>query len=195
MHASNSINSVLLGFLTFARLQDHGIVGGYLIVNHLGRPVEFHCSAPVQANRAQQILFGPTLRAYVCSEMIGPSLLQSTRLAPVVVVTDDADLGPVQAHCSAPILRLVPLAGLPGSSRDDLPATDPDPQDRQEGAKAAAGSSAETFAWNQYACRAFDVTWALRAETLVTEMGITWDLLEPIERIRAAISEAHSAAA
>ena len=45
-----------LGFLTILEHDQLGYVGGYLILNSAGRPLEFHCSAPVKPNRAQQIL-------------------------------------------------------------------------------------------------------------------------------------------
>src|SRR4051812_23172961 len=54
-----------LGFLTVVEDEQQGLVGGYLLLNPLGRPVEFHCTAPVKPNRAQQILYGPTLRPYL----------------------------------------------------------------------------------------------------------------------------------
>ena len=50
-----------IGFLTVTRDLEQGLFGGYLLLNALGRPLEFHCTAPVRPNRAQEILYGPTL--------------------------------------------------------------------------------------------------------------------------------------
>ena len=50
-----------LGFLTVVEHPQHGLFGGYLLLNHGGRPLEFHCTAPIKPNRAQEILYGPTL--------------------------------------------------------------------------------------------------------------------------------------
>lgn len=77
-----------LGFLTVTRDPDQGLFGGYLILNVLGRPLEFHCTAPVRPNRAQAILYGPTLDPYLLGERIGHTLLEKGRVAPRVVFTD-----------------------------------------------------------------------------------------------------------
>ena len=52
------------GFLTAVDTPTHGLFGGYLVVDSLGRPLEFHCTAPVKVTRAQQILYAdePVLR-------------------------------------------------------------------------------------------------------------------------------------
>ena len=54
---------------------EQGLFGGYLVLNLLGRPLEFHCTAPVRPNRAQEILYGPTLDPYLCGERIGQTLV------------------------------------------------------------------------------------------------------------------------
>ena len=75
-----------LGFLTVLEHDEHGLVGGYLLLNMAGRPLEFHCTVPVRPNRAQQILFGPTLRPYLYGEQIGQALLAK-------MLRDDRALG------------------------------------------------------------------------------------------------------
>jgi len=77
-----------IGFLTVARDADQGLLGGYLVLNSLGRPLEFHCTAPVRPNRAQAILYGPTLDPYLCGERIGQTLLEKSKVAPKIVLTD-----------------------------------------------------------------------------------------------------------
>src|SRR4051812_23734213 len=49
-----------LGFLSVLQ-ENGGFLGGYLVTNYWGRPVEFRLSTAVQPNRVQQILYGPTL--------------------------------------------------------------------------------------------------------------------------------------
>ena len=44
-----------------------------MLLNLAGRPLEFHCTAPVKPNRVQQILYGPSLQPYLYGEQIGPS--------------------------------------------------------------------------------------------------------------------------
>jgi hypothetical protein len=80
--------SLTLGFLTVVEHEQHGFFGGYLLLNANGRPLEFHCTAPVKPNRAQEILYGPTLLPYLCGEQIGQTLISKSPTKPVVVCTD-----------------------------------------------------------------------------------------------------------
>ena len=70
MTASGSKAMPTVGFLTVQSFADVGLIGGYLLLNPLGRPLEFHCTAPVRPNRAQEILYGPTLAPYLYGEQI-----------------------------------------------------------------------------------------------------------------------------
>src|SRR5437868_2975525 len=56
-----------LGFLTVLH-ETNGYLGGYLVTNNWGRPLEFRLSTAVQPNRIHQILYGGTLEAYICRE-------------------------------------------------------------------------------------------------------------------------------
>ena len=62
--------SINLGFLGVQR-EPAGYVGGYLVTNRWGRPLEFRLSSPVLPNKVQQILYGPTLEPYLCHTYIG----------------------------------------------------------------------------------------------------------------------------
>ena len=55
-----------LGFLTVLN-EPSGYLGGYLVTNVWGRPLEFRLSTAVQPNRVQQILYGSTLATSAAS--------------------------------------------------------------------------------------------------------------------------------
>jgi hypothetical protein len=76
-----------LGFLTILH-EATGYVGGYLVTNLWGRPLEFRLSSAVQPNRIQQILYGGTLQPYICADLIGKTLLDRTTTAAQVIFTD-----------------------------------------------------------------------------------------------------------
>ncbi|HEY1860697.1 MAG TPA: hypothetical protein VGG61_10105, partial [Gemmataceae bacterium] len=71
MTATTTLN---LGFLTVVR-DANGFLGGYLVTNQWGRPLEFRLSTALQPNRVQQILYGDTLEPYLCAEVIAKTLL------------------------------------------------------------------------------------------------------------------------
>jgi hypothetical protein len=77
-----------VGFLSVLQ-EPGGFVGGYLVTNAWGRPLEFRLSSAVQPNRIQQVLYGDTLPAYVCGELIGKTLIDKTATPAPWIVTDN----------------------------------------------------------------------------------------------------------
>ncbi len=62
----------ILGFITTRSHRDHGYFGGLLLINTLGRPLEFHCTLPILPSRAQSILYGTSLDGfYVANRLHG----------------------------------------------------------------------------------------------------------------------------
>ncbi len=79
-----------LGFLTVLDHPRLGLIGGFLILNAMGRPLEFHCTTPVKANRAQEILYGNTLEPYLYGEQIARTLISRAKTPVGFVVTNVA---------------------------------------------------------------------------------------------------------
>ena len=94
----------LIGFLTVIEPREGVLIGGYLILNSKARPIEFHCTAPVQPNRAQQILYGASLRPYLCGERIGQALVDQSKRDPTILCTDVADAIDLRERVSAPMI-------------------------------------------------------------------------------------------
>ena len=88
MDAADGNSLAAIGFLTALQDTAHGWFGGYLVLSQLGRPLEFHCTTPIQPTRAQQILYGPTLRSYLLGEVIGRTLVDQAELPVEAVLTD-----------------------------------------------------------------------------------------------------------
>jgi hypothetical protein len=103
MSASDSKSLPDIGFLTVVEHDQHGLFGGYLVLNGAGRPLEFHCTAPVKPNRAQEILYGPTLKPFLYGEQIGKTLMDRGRKKPQLVCTDVVDVLSVRQLCTTPV--------------------------------------------------------------------------------------------
>ncbi len=151
------------GYLTTVDSPVHGLFGGYLLVDGVGRPLEFHCTTPVKVSRAQQILYGATLPAHLHGRQIGATLLAEAGSSPVAVLTDSESLLHVRAHTSLPVLLV------------------------QRGDAEAAGGEVVRFGDTSVALPGGT------PPGLVDGLGAlagAVDLCEPFERIRAAIDEA-----
>jgi hypothetical protein len=122
-----------LGFLTAIEVPERGFVGGLLVTNHFGRPLEFQCTAPLKPNRAQEILYGPTLIPYVLGDLIGRTLIEKVGVKPHLVLTERNDLLPMRDLVSIPVacvddlLAAAPASPAPNGTlaTPPLPAAEP----------------------------------------------------------------------
>jgi hypothetical protein len=96
-----------LGFLTIVQEQT-GTIGGYLVTNPWGRPLEFRLSTAVQPNRVQQILYGSTLQPYICADLIGKTLVEKSSIAPGLLFTDSFDALDLRLKLEVPVVWLAP---------------------------------------------------------------------------------------
>lgn len=96
-----------MGFLTAVEDAERGFVGGLLVTNRFGRPLEFQCTAPVKPNRAQQILYGPTLRPFVLGELLGRTLLDKVGVKPHLVLIESDEIIDLRQHVPMAVAYLI----------------------------------------------------------------------------------------
>jgi hypothetical protein len=157
-----------LGFLTILR-DANGFLGGYLVTNLWGRPLEFRLSTAVQPNRVQQILYAHTLSGFVCGELVGKTLIEKTATPAQLVLTDTADALALRRVTDVPVVWVAP---------PDDPHAANLPVARPAGVGRGAVCTHPDFAG--------DVS---RLKEYVERLG-GLDLAEPFARIREAIAEA-----
>ncbi len=164
------------GFLSVVESRQLGYCGGLLILTSGGRPVEFHCTPPVSANRAQQILYGRTLREFLVCDQIGTTLVQKARAQLDLILVDDRALLALSESVPTPIVYVYP-AGCTGA-----------------GCTGDADGIASDL---EIADQRFELTGHSlgKAEELLKIFLQTLPVTEPFERIHQAIHEAHSEAA
>ncbi len=104
MSQQRAKRSEAIGFLTVIDYPQHGLFGGYLVLNTAGRPLEFHCTAPIKPSRAQKILYGPTLEPYLYGEQIGQTLIGQAEVEPLLVCTDVVPALEAASYVSMPVL-------------------------------------------------------------------------------------------
>lgn len=158
-----------LGFLTILH-EANGYLGGYLVTNCWGRPLEFRLSTAVQPNRVQQILYGGTLQPYLCADLIGKTLIEKTSIAAQLIVTDLEPALELRQRLETPVVWLArpdfPVEGMSNCAR---------PASRQRGPLLCHPRFPEDVA-------------AIRP--LLDRLDPALDLTEPFTRIREAVGEA-----
>lgn len=175
-----------LGFLTVVEHQQYGLFGGYLLLNAAGRPLEFHCTAPIKPNRAQQILYGPTLESFLYGEQIGRTLLQKAQIEPSLVCTDRQPALAVGRHVSTPV-ALVLLA--------DGPTPDQGGESLRIRPDHPAVAGLTTFQVGRNRLAVPEQSDGDRRQILerLARLPESFDLAEPFARVREAIEEAQQA--
>ncbi|MCA9036907.1 MAG: hypothetical protein KDA91_17350 [Planctomycetaceae bacterium] len=103
MSGPSKTDQLRLGFLETMEVEGRGTVGGLLITNQNGRPLEFQCTTPVKPNRTQEILYGATLRPWLLGELIGSTLIERVAIKPDFIVTSDPNILELRNHTSIPV--------------------------------------------------------------------------------------------
>ncbi|MEY3174522.1 MAG: hypothetical protein RLZZ436_2436 [Planctomycetota bacterium] len=156
-----------LGFMETIEVDGRGHIGGLLVTNQNGRPLEFQCTTPVRPNRTQEILFGDTLRPWLLAELIGGTLLERVGIKPGLVITSDPHMLELRNHTSVPVA----LA------------------ETQAASKAAAESPTLKLGNSQlrfHSSHATDISELSSRRHLIPESA---NLQEPLERVREALAE------
>lgn len=156
-----------IAFLAPFTPAENTFLGGLLVTNRLGRPLEFQCTEPVEPNRTQVLLYGPTLRPYIFTELIGRTLVGRTSIRPHLVLVDAADVLPLRELVDVPV-ACIGEEGRPGSER----------------------LGRQPVEWNPGFPADCDVV-----RTAASHIPDDADLAEPFERVRAALREALGSAA
>lgn len=190
-----------LGFLTVIEHPQQGFFGGYLLLNRLARPLEFHCTAPLKPNRAQEILYGPTLHDYLFGEQIGKTLVARGSHRPSLICTDCPPVMSLRELIDAPVVLLLPSEN--GEACEAVSAESKPSGSAGESASAGAtrwriDQAHSNRRWHVFAWEGRRLAAASKEDeqTLIAQAdGLLhgFDLAEPFGRIRAAIEEARQA--
>ena len=183
---------VAFGFLSVVSSAEDGLFGGYLVLNGQGRPLEFHCTAPVKANRAQEILYGATLEPFLHGEQIGQTLMSAAKRVPQVVCTDVLPVLALQSVTSTPVVWVadrLPTTSLTAVELADVMKL----VDEADCARLAKLSTVYPFAFADHVLLMNESQREQQDEICqqLTQLLQLIDLREPFTRIQAAIEEAH----
>lgn len=162
-----------LGFLTVLQ-EPSGYLGGYLVTNTWGRPLEFRLSTAVQPNKVQQILYGDTLQPYIFADLIGKTLVEKTTSPIQLILTDREPVLELRQRLEVPVVWLAPPADTAATTLATNGA---------EVRPAAAGQG-------PILCNPRFLNDVEGTRVLLEKLDGSIDLVEPFARIREAIAEA-----
>jgi len=166
MSGATKTELLRLGFMETMEVDGRGHIGGLLITNQNGRPLEFQCTTPVKPNRTQEILFGETLRSWLLGELIGSTLLDRVAIKPNVIITSDPNLLELRNHTSIPVAC----------------AADAGVKVAEQGGTLRIGGSILRF----HGSHELDSDTLSKQKHLIPDSA---NLAEPLERVREALAE------
>lgn len=163
-----------IGYFTVVEDERTGWTGGLLILDRGGRPLEFQCTLPVRPTRAHEILFGPTLRSHLIGDVIGKLLIERARTPISLLCCDQPEALAIANETSSPVA----LVGQ-AAEADEGPIT----------CEMLPGTESIEVAGSAFLVPLEHVE---QVETIAAFYDDLPDAVEPFERIREAIKEAHS---
>lgn len=166
MSKNGHSDQLRLGFIAAVEVEGRGYVGGLLVTNHNGRPLEFQCTTPVRPDRTQEILYGKMLRPWLLGELIGRTLLDRVSIKPDMVITGDPDILELRNHTKTPVACTSP----------DIPEND------SAGSQADLGGRRLRF----HDAHQDDGRFVNKQIHLIPGQA---DLEEPLERVQEALNE------
>ena len=149
-----------------------------MITNQIARPLEFHCTMPVKPSRAQELLYGPTMDAFVCGEQIARALVTKAKVKPALVLAD------CPAVLALSTVSDVSVAQLLFEHRDEHPYF------RLPLGSAGELAQKQIDSW-RFALLTTHPNSARQLEQTLVEVGVNIDLTEPFQRVTEALLEAH----
>ncbi len=167
-----------IGYVLSLAVADSVFMGGAMVTDAYGLPLEFRYTEPVRATKLQRVLYGDVLEKYIHSDVITANLVGRLEQKPDLILTADPALLPVleAAGRKAAVLSAGHVSPLKeyGAQQDAvegdffLQLTDSGSPARVRVASADPAKKAE-------------------AARILTEAGRTMDALEPLARVEAAV--------
>ncbi len=171
---------VTLGYVLSLAVADDVFMGGAMVTDAYGLPLEFRYTEPVRATKLQRILYGDVLEKYIHGDVIGGNLISRLDQKPELFLVSDPAVLDAIAALGRRVVQLSPsrvpplkefgawqdisdteyflqLTDSGSPMRVRLPGREPNPPVRAE------------------------------ATRLLCEIGRTMDPAEPVARIEAAI--------
>lgn len=151
---------------------------GMLVVDEMGIPQEFRCTAPVRPNDVQRRLYGKSLEPYMLIEAMGKPLLREVKSPYELLIVNDPHLLNLRTASPVPVVML--------QAQGELQQPHPD---LDENVRTFGGASADsTLIASVFKGQTSDRDSAYRS---FDYFSLNVDLLEPFARIGSALEMVH----
>jgi hypothetical protein len=108
-----------IGYIDIMRSPKGEFMGGVLITDRLGIPVEFRHTEPVSPSKVQQVLYGKALEKFLKCETLAKCLLGDLEAKPDLLVVPDAEYFPLTKNFNFPFVQLAKASREPMEKHGD----------------------------------------------------------------------------
>ena len=157
-----SSNNIRVAFVDVFVFEDGSVRGGALVTDTLSRPFEFRVTSPVKPTQLQKILYGRSLVEYMYGELIGLPLLKQLKETVSLAICKNPYLLVARPDISFPMIAIKKTEQEPGENIIDTSIIQTHKNFESEHGQA---------------------------EVLLNMLASQFDIFEPFERVRVAVSE------
>lgn len=168
-----------IGYILARELGQNAFIGGLLVTDEKGFPVEFRYTDPVTPSKLQRIIYGNALDKYLIVEVIARSLLESLHDKPGLFITDSKLILEMSEVLSAPLISIQESGQSPLPEMGHVKKLDNGEILMQ--IHPSGGPAHITYAGSE---DGFE-----KVQPLIAELGNEMDILEPLKRISSALKE------
>ncbi len=152
-------------------------VGGMLVTNRIGVPLEFKYTEPVTITRLQKILYGAVLDRYLQETLLRECLARELSSDPEYFITDFDSKEYLGALAGREMIAVQEVRSAPGGQTQPAAIA----RTRESIVEIEDGPTLRVaFSTSDDAVRQVIVGW-------LKEVGKTMDVVEPIDRVKAAL--------
>ncbi|HOO55909.1 MAG TPA: hypothetical protein PLN69_03740 [bacterium] len=109
-----------IGYIDIFKSGRNDYIGGVLITDRLGIPIEFRHTETVSPSKVQHVLYGQALEKFLKCETLAKCLLNDIQNKPNLLVVPDADYFPLTRNFNFPFVLLSKANRQPMEQHGDM---------------------------------------------------------------------------
>ncbi|BDI34384.1 hypothetical protein CCAX7_64350 [Capsulimonas corticalis] len=172
-----------IGYVLALPVAESVFMGGAMVTDAYGLPLEFRYTEPVRATKLQRVLYGDVLEKYIQADVIAGNLVSRLEQKPELILVFDANLLSSMDGSKQKIAWISPGRGTPLKEYGALQ----DGPDGEFSLQLTESGAPMRIRYQVTGAVASDVTRKSEIARILTDCGRTMDLLEPQTRVETAV--------
>jgi hypothetical protein len=174
--SGNQTGSMQIGYFSHLRIEEKHM-GAVLVTNQVGIPLEFKYTDPVSATKLHKILYGSSLEKYLHEVVIRDRLSKEIRSQPEFYIAPYEEKEFLGVMAGKEMMAVQKINAMAGESSGPFTRV----RDREAIIELEDGPSL------RLAFSSADEETQHRMVTWLQEIGLTMDILEPMDRVNSAL--------